>query len=146
MLPGANELTCISDVVMGTAVVYTINMSVNKHGDALIMKWWLQFTTTLIIVHNLCISYLNKTNMHWVAVDYTLWLLKINTHTRYCTAWCRVYPKNNAHNLCLCCILVLGNFTHILQGYFTGTGAITWLPQCQWSNPEKYGKIHHQNP
>ena len=31
-------------------------------------------------------------------------------------------------------------FTHILQGYFTGTGAIIWLPQCQWSNPEWYGQ------
>ena len=29
-------------------------------------------------------------------------------------------------------------FSHILQGYFTGTGAIM-LPQCQWSNPEGYG-------
>ena len=29
-------------------------------------------------------------------------------------------------------------FTHIFQGYFTGTGAI-WLPQCQWSNLEGYG-------
>ena len=27
-----------------------------------------------------------------------------------------------------------GVFTHILQGYFTGIGAIIWLPQCQWSN------------
>ena len=27
----------------------------------------------------------------------------------------------------------------ILQDYFTGTGAILWLPQCQWSNPERYG-------
>ena len=30
-------------------------------------------------------------------------------------------------------------FTHILQGYFTGTGAIVQLPQYQWSNPEGYG-------
>ena len=33
----------------------------------------------------------------------------------------------------------VNSFTHILQGYFTGTGAIIWLPQCQWSNPEGYG-------
>ena len=26
-------------------------------------------------------------------------------------------------------------FTHIFQGYITGTGAIIWLPQCQWCNP-----------
>ena len=30
------------------------------------------------------------------------------------------------------------SFTHILHGYFTGTGAILWLPQCQWSNHEEY--------
>ena len=27
---------------------------------------------------------------------------------------------------------------YTLQGCFTGTGAIVWLPQCQWSNPEGY--------
>ena len=37
------------------------------------------------------------------------------------------------------------SFTHILQGYFTGTGAIIWLPQCQWSNPEEYGYINPVN-
>ena len=30
-------------------------------------------------------------------------------------------------------------FTHVIQGYFTGTGAIIGLSQCQWSNPEGYG-------
>ena len=29
-------------------------------------------------------------------------------------------------------------FTHILQGYFTGTGAIIELPQCQSSKIEGY--------
>ena len=29
---------------------------------------------------------------------------------------------------------------HILQGCFTGIGAVIWLPQWQWSNPEEYGK------
>ena len=32
-----------------------------------------------------------------------------------------------------------GQFYHILQGYFTGTGAIIRLPQCQWKNPEGHG-------
>ena len=27
---------------------------------------------------------------------------------------------------------------HICQSCFTGTGAIIWLPQCHWGNPEKY--------
>ena len=29
-------------------------------------------------------------------------------------------------------------FTHIREGYFTGT--ITWLSHCQWSNPQENGK------
>ena len=28
---------------------------------------------------------------------------------------------------------------HISQGCFTGSGAIIWLPQCQWSNREENG-------
>ena len=32
------------------------------------------------------------------------------------------------------------------QGYITSTGAIIWLPQCQWYNPDEYGKIDHMNP
>ena len=43
----------------------------------------------------------------------------------------------------LCCVSFLANCTHILQGYFTGTGAIIWLPQCQWSNPEGY--VYHRS-
>ena len=34
----------------------------------------------------------------------------------------------------------------ILRGYFTGTGAIVRLPQCQWSHSEECGSIHHKNP
>ena len=30
-------------------------------------------------------------------------------------------------------------YIYIIQGYFTGTGVILRLPQCQWSNPEGYG-------
>ena len=31
-------------------------------------------------------------------------------------------------------------FIHIHQGCFAGTGAIVRLPQCQWSEPDGYGK------
>ena len=45
----------------------------------------------------------------------------------------------------LCCgyAIVHNEFTfiHIHQAYFTGTGAIVRLPQCQWSKPDGYGKI-----
>ena len=44
--------------------------------------------------------------------------------------------------LYFCYVIIHDNscdsFTHIFQGYFTGTGAIIWLPRCQWSNPEGY--------
>ena len=39
-------------------------------------------------------------------------------------------------------------FTPMVQGYFTDTGAIIWLPQYQWSNPEQYGYndlVSHHN-
>ena len=32
-------------------------------------------------------------------------------------------------------------FIHIHRGCFAGTGAIVRLPQCQWSEPDGYGKI-----
>ena len=35
--------------------------------------------------------------------------------------------------------IIFDSFAYILQGHFTGTGAIIWLPQCQSSNPEGYG-------
>ena len=52
------------------------------------------------------------------------------------------YNPRNMHTVWLCYCWVMVEFTLILQDYFTGTGAILWLPQCQWSNPEQYGKIH----
>ena len=32
------------------------------------------------------------------------------------------------------------------SGYFTGTGAIKRLPQCQWSSPEEYDQLLFTNP
>ena len=61
-----------------------------------------------------------------------------------------VYPKKYAHGfVVLCFVVVMQSFImnshevyiHIHQGCFAGTGAIVWLPQCQWSKPDGYGKI-----
>ena len=41
------------------------------------------------------------------------------------------------------CIRVI--FTHVIQGYFTGTGTIVWLPQCLWSNPELNRPVSNPN-
>ena len=52
------------------------------------------------------------------------------------------YISRIIHNIQAVCVvsygLALTNFTYVPQGFFTGTGAIMWLPQCQWSNPEVY--------
>ena len=61
-----------------------------------------------------------------------------------------VYPKKYAHGFVVLCFVVVMQsfiinshevFIHIHQGCFAGTGAIVWLPQCQWSKPDGYGKI-----
>ena len=61
-----------------------------------------------------------------------------------------VYPKKYAHGFVVLCFVVVMQsfimnshevFIHIHQAYFTGTGAIVRLPQCQWSKPDGYGKI-----
>ena len=59
-----------------------------------------------------------------------------------------ISPTNYAYGswfvVCSCGLLLVSP-THILQGYFTGTGAIIRLPQCQWSNPEEYHWMSHMN-
>ena len=61
-----------------------------------------------------------------------------------------VYPKKYAHGFVVFCFVKVMQsflmnshevFIHIHQGCFAGTGAIVRLPQCQWSNPDGYGKI-----
>ena len=63
---------------------------------------------------------------------------------------CTVYPKKYAHGFVVLCFVVVRQsfimnshevFIHIHQGCFAGTGAIVRLPQCQWSQPDGYGKL-----
>ena len=45
-----------------------------------------------------------------------------------------VHPKNgesNLHFFALHYDVVQADYIHILQGFFTGTLVVTWLPQCQ---------------
>ena len=65
--------------------------------------------------------------------------------------WDVQYIPRNMHTIfvVLCFVVVMQSFImnshevfiHIHQGCFAGTGAIVWLPQCQWSKPDGYGKI-----
>ena len=57
-----------------------------------------------------------------------------------------VHTKNYAwgsfgvcHFSWFCDGLDIATFIPNCLGCITGTGAITWLPQCQWSNPELHG-------
>ena len=61
-----------------------------------------------------------------------------------------VYPKKYAHGFVVLSFVVVMQsfimnshelFIHIHQGCFAGTWAIVRLPQCQWNNPDEYGKI-----
>ena len=56
------------------------------------------------------------------------------THMKYFQKWARV-----------CCNRLLVNFTRIILGYLTATGAVIRLTQCQWSNLEEYVCIIHIN-
>ena len=62
-----------------------------------------------------------------------------------------IYPIKYAYGFVVLCFVLVAvlvfvdtcdTFTHILQGCFTGTGVIIWLPQCQCSNHE--GRVWHQ--
>ena len=66
---------------------------------------------------------------------FSVWANKLNHTSRdLCT------------QIMLCCGFVPDNLTHILQGWFTGSGAIVRLPQCQRIDPEGYGKMSLLNP
>ena len=53
----------------------------------------------------------------------TLWEISTTRFALFCVSICKL----------------TNYFTDILQGYFTCTGAIARLPQCQWNNPEECG-------
>ena len=73
------------------------------------------------------------------------WAQHVSIFGRY-----TVNPEKYAHGFVVLCFVVVMQsfimnshevFIHIHQGCFAGTGAIVRLPQCQWSEPDGYGKI-----
>ena len=91
------------------------------------MKWYL-------FCYKVKIYYVKHLNCAWAAAFIFDWQMDV-LEKQF------IIISNTSHKLYtwLCCGLVLIQYTHILQGYFTGTGAIIGLPQCQWRNPEGYG-------
>ena len=85
----------------------------------------------------------NVTECYW-------WWIKVASGNDCGSMPFTVYPKKYAHGFVVLCFVVVMQsfimnshevFIHIHQGYFTGTGAIVRLPQCQWSKPDGYEKI-----
>ena len=75
----------------------------------------------------------NSTQNIW-PIHWKIWFLyniKLWRHFRAHTCFWNALPQFSveAHGIC------------ILHSCFTGTGAIAWLPQRQWSNWEGYGEI-----
>ena len=63
-----------------------------------------------------------------------------------CPNACEVILKGRGKsNQCMSFMLLIwlqGDSAHTLQGYFTCTEVIIWLPLCRWSNPEEQGSVH----
>ena len=88
----------------------------------------------------------NLTNQKSTLIGITrLKCVKILTSQRLCTCFdiygvlCVWHKSTRFYQYPLELVLwPWNNDTHILQGYFTGAGAIIWLPQCQRINPEGF--------
>ena len=95
-------------------------------------------------------------NAYNIQIEKREWVMGKNIITPEIIIFCYYghYIPWNMHIVLLCFVLLwLYNeflvdlcvqFIHILQGCFTDTGAIMWLPQCQWSNPEYMGEVNQQ--
>ena len=77
---------------------------------------------------------IDRTNREWYFL-FVLSILKRNTYSIIQQLFTSIAL------LWFCFGFVLVVFTQVLPGCFTVTGAIIWLPQCQWSNPEEYRYI-----
>ena len=89
----------------------------------------------------------DRTSRHWSRL---FWTKKIEWKGTTLLRCPTVYPKKYAHGFVVLCYVVVKQsfimnshevFIQIHQGCFAGTGAIVWLPQCQWSKSDGYGKI-----
>ena len=74
-------------------------------------------------------------------------IMGLEHNSRHCTWVDREHPIKYVPSVVQCFVVMESSidmescetFIHILQGFFTGIGAIVWLPQCQRSNPDEYG-------
>ena len=85
---------------------------------------------------------LNCTLNHWLQSPSSIIQENISLNTKK-------YIKKSvceSHFVVFCSSLEQIDFPPILQDSFTSTGAIIRLPQCQWSNPERYGWVGYMKP
>ena len=128
-------------------------------------KWKCHFDKIFITCYTwICQNDWNRnvilTNFHHLYLNLSKWLeQKCHFDEIFVTVWtgyCKISTAASAENFIELwhfhfSVVVLGwrfiiSYKRFMwwiccysQGCFTGTGAILWLPQCQWSNPEEWG-------
>ena len=106
-----------------------------------------QATATCYMAFTLChwdeIAILTKYCLHWLYVSRqndTVFaasddILSAIKHLRFCGT----YQNSSFVFYCILLWLGIGDFTHIIQGYFTDTGENHTTAQCLWSILDVYG-------
>ena len=114
----------------------SVNLLKHSHNRHTIARLWGRGmgVSVVSLKFDLCsVNYCHRSAVCNIAINWTDLL-------QHLTVSCLQYIPWNIHMVHVLLVsLVLVNFTHILQGYFTGNGAIIGLPHCQWSNPEGHG-------
>ena len=89
--------------------------------------------------HGTCVTYV-RWCMPGSLTGGFLWNCLRGKRSRHLTRgpWRSKNQKNNLAFVEFFDRLVTADFTTILYGYFTGTGAIIRLPQCQWNKHDNY--------
>ena len=121
-----------------------------------VLRWYICSIIYLWVFSHTILSCESLAFMHRIPLSINFCHYAGNFKQAWHTGWetsemiSTVYPKKYAHGFVVLCFVVVMQsfimnshevFIHIHQGCFAGTGAIVRLPQCQWSNPDGYGKI-----
>ena len=120
-------------------------------GTTILVPYLLVKSLHVIWISSACTSYLLVPNLQLSCKDLITWqgtrivvpAMAIRWHVPLSYV---SFAQNLQYGTCrgigtqfvLSCVLLWFGLTHNLQGYFTGTGAILRLPQCQWSNHEHH--------
>ena len=140
---------------MSMIFVICTNTPVSDWQTKMVIKWIkVDSKSTLILVNRMHCEIMFYSSWSTVMADYRLvpsqWETSLQSNTIWLGTNLELALYSASWELCnefMLALLWFTKFTIILQGYFTGTGAIIWLLQCQWSNHEEcecYNKLWTQ--